>query len=356
MPILKAGGASTLDIVARVKRRRCRGILATPAQGAERHACSSTSRSSCAPRSTASSRRRVIAAALTGADDPALPRQLAQHADRRGLDPALDPGLDHRPGVAGADAQRDDPGRHGAGGRHPGRRRHRRHREHPPQPRRRRSRCVPRAILDGAQQIAVPAFVSTLCICIVFVPVVFITGAAKSLFVPLAMAVVFAMLTSYFLSRTLVPTLVQYLLRGEAARTQATARQRPRGAARARASTPPSTAASSGCARAYGALLALRARPPRPGRASASSPSSRSSLALFPLVGRDFFPSVDAGQIRLHVRCPPGTRIEETRALVRAHRGRHPRRSSRAAELEHDARQHRHPEQRHQPLAQRRRR
>src|SRR5581483_11968943 len=66
-----------------------------------------------------------------------------------------------------------------------------------------------RAILDGAAQIATPAFVSTLCICIVFVPVVFISGAAKSLFVPLSMSVVFAMLTSYFLSRTIVPTLVR---------------------------------------------------------------------------------------------------------------------------------------------------
>jgi multidrug efflux pump subunit AcrB len=77
-----------------------------------------------------------------------------------------------------------------------------------------RKRLV-RAILDGAQQIAVPAFVSTLCICIVFVPVWFITGAAKSLFTPLAMAVVFAMLTSYLLSRTLVPTMVHYLLESE---------------------------------------------------------------------------------------------------------------------------------------------
>src|SRR5450432_505867 len=68
------------------------------------------------------------------------------------------------------------------------------------------------AILDGAQEIAVPALVSTLCICIVFVPVTFVAGAAKSLFIPLAMAVVFAMLTSYFLSRTLVPTLEHYLL------------------------------------------------------------------------------------------------------------------------------------------------
>ena len=77
-----------------------------------------------------------------------------------------------------------------------------------------RKRLV-KAILDGAQQIAVPAFVSTLCICIVFVPVWFITGAAKSLFIPLAMAVVFAMLTSYLLSRTLVPTMVHFLLESE---------------------------------------------------------------------------------------------------------------------------------------------
>src|SRR3954470_11626780 len=77
-----------------------------------------------------------------------------------------------------------------------------------------RKRLV-QAILDGAQQIAVPAFVSTLCICIVFVPVAFITGPAKSLFVPLGMAVVFAMMTSYLLSRTLVPTMVHYLLESE---------------------------------------------------------------------------------------------------------------------------------------------
>src|SRR4051812_16977978 len=77
-----------------------------------------------------------------------------------------------------------------------------------------RKRLV-QAILDGASQIAVPAFVSTLCICIVFVPVAFITGPAKSLFIPLGMAVVFAMMTSYFLSRTLIPTMVHYLLESE---------------------------------------------------------------------------------------------------------------------------------------------
>src|SRR5207253_2343247 len=74
---------------------------------------------------------------------------------------------------------------------------------------------VLRAILDGAAEIAVPALVSTLCICIVFLPVTLIAGVAKSLFIPLAMSVVFAMLTSYFLSRTLVPTLVRYLLANE---------------------------------------------------------------------------------------------------------------------------------------------
>src|ERR1700691_4038738 len=71
---------------------------------------------------------------------------------------------------------------------------------------------IVQAILDGAAQIAVPAFVATLCICIVFIPVVFISGAARSLFTPLGMAVVFAMLMSYFLSPTLVPTMVHYLL------------------------------------------------------------------------------------------------------------------------------------------------
>src|SRR5690606_31400453 len=71
------------------------------------------------------------------------------------------------------------------------------------------------AIVDGAQEIALPAFVATLCICIVFLPVAFISGAARSLFVPMAMAVVFAMMMSYFLSRTLVPTLVRLLLKSE---------------------------------------------------------------------------------------------------------------------------------------------
>ncbi|HEY5958941.1 MAG TPA: efflux RND transporter permease subunit, partial [Polyangiaceae bacterium] len=163
-----------------------------------------------------------------------------------------------------------------------------------------------RAIVDGTQEIAVPAFVSTLCICIVFVPVVFISGAAKYLFTPLAEAVVFAMLTSYFLSRTLVPTLVLYLLRGESeahaqrqAKSQSTLARAlswfERGFERMRD--------------AYGRGLASLLQHRRIGVVTFSL-FVVASLALFPLIGRDFFPNVDAGLIKLHVRGTPGTRIE----------------------------------------------
>ena len=127
-----------------------------------------------------------------------------------------------------------------------------------------------RAIIDGAQQIAVPAFVSTLCICIVFVPVAFITGAAKSLFVPLALAVVFAMLTSYLLSRTLVPTMVRYLLAREAL-----ARPRAEPVHRAR-----STAAFERLRTGYGRWLAWALAAPRVRRRSRSSLFVAGSLAL----------------------------------------------------------------------------
>jgi multidrug efflux pump subunit AcrB len=167
-----------------------------------------------------------------------------------------------------------------------------------------------RAIVDGAQEIAVPAFVSTLCICIVFVPVAFITGAAKSLFVPLALAVVFAMLMSYVLSRTLVPTLVRLMLRpepGEDAHGHGSSQSQniftrfvasfDRGFERMR--------------HAYGRLLAL-ALAHRALFAAGFLVFVVGSAMLFPLVGRDFFPSVDAGLIKLHVRGRPGTRIEES--------------------------------------------
>lgn len=167
-----------------------------------------------------------------------------------------------------------------------------------------------RAIVDGAQEIATPAFVSTLCICIVFVPVAFITGAARSLFIPLALAVVFAMLMSYILSRTLVPTLVHMMLRGESeAHNNGHAAGPPRGvfgrffAAFNRGFDRLRTV--------YGQWLAL-ALHHRKAFAGMFLVFVVGSLALMPLLGRDFFPSVDAGLVKLHVRGPPGTRIEES--------------------------------------------
>ena len=162
-----------------------------------------------------------------------------------------------------------------------------------------------RAILDGAQEIAVPAFVSTLCICIVFVPIAFITGAARSLFVPLGLAVVFAMMTSYVLSRTLVPTLVRYLLSAEVKEHAAGHGPAGRGV----------LAAFDRCFErfrdAYGRWLAL-ALARRGAFVGGFLGLVVLSLGLFPLVGRDFFPNVDAGLVKLHVRGPPGTRIEES--------------------------------------------
>jgi CzcA family heavy metal efflux pump len=157
-----------------------------------------------------------------------------------------------------------------------------------------------RAIIDGAQQIAVPALVSTLCICIVFAPIVFLTGAAKSLFVPMALAVVLAMLMSYVLSRTLVPTMVRYLLAREAmshAAPNGFAAVFDRGFARFRAS--------------YGRSLAW-ALDNRGFVVGLFAVFVAVSLAMLPMVGRDFFPTVDAGLIKLHVRGAPGTRLEES--------------------------------------------
>ncbi len=167
---------------------------------------------------------------------------------------------------------------------------------------------VGQAILDGAAEIAVPTLVSTLCICIVFVPVVLIAGAARSLFIPLAMAVVFAMLTSYFLSRTLVPTLIRYLLAGE-----------EHGAGRG-----PIAWMSARVERGFERLRQAYARAletalhHRKAFVVAFVGFVVLSLGLVPLLGQDFFPSVDAGQMRVHVRAPPGTRIEETQRLFGA--------------------------------------
>jgi multidrug efflux pump subunit AcrB len=168
------------------------------------------------------------------------------------------------------------------------------------------------AILDGAQQIAGPAFVSTLAICIVFVPVVFLTGPAAYLFVPLALAVIFAMLASYFLSRTLVPTLVMYLLKGEAEQYAKGTHDTPTGVfGRLHGLFEH---AFEWIRQGYRGLLAT-ALNNRGLTVMAMVAFAVGSFALVPLIGRDFFPAVDAGQIRLHVRAPAGTRIEETERI-----------------------------------------
>ncbi len=172
-----------------------------------------------------------------------------------------------------------------------------------------------RAIVDGSREIAVPAFVSTLSICIVFVPVIFLRGTAKYLFTPLAMAVVFAMLMSYLLSRTLVVTMANFLLKPEVALYQAgegghvagkhgffwrlhyyfnsaflNLRQHYQHGLEWCLHHRGITAAFFGCFFLF-------------------------SMGLLFMVGQDFFPTVDSGQMRLHVRAPAGTRIEETERI-----------------------------------------
>jgi multidrug efflux pump subunit AcrB len=171
---------------------------------------------------------------------------------------------------------------------------------------------VEQAILDGAAQIAIPAFVSTLSICIVFVPMFFLGGVARYLFVPLAEAVVFAMLASYFLSRTIVPTMAKYLLKGH----------EHDAAEKASKSWNPFVRFQLIFERYfeklrgwyYGVLnLCLQHRAVF--LFSIVAFWVASIAILYPWLGQDFFPSVDGGQFKLHVRAHTGTRIEDTAAL-----------------------------------------
>jgi multidrug efflux pump subunit AcrB len=172
-------------------------------------------------------------------------------------------------------------------------------------------RELEQAILEGSAQIATPALVSTLAICIVFVPMFFLSGVARYLFVPMAEAVVFAMLASYFLSRTLVPTMAKYLLHehDDAA------------SARKRGSRNPFTrfqvAFEAGFERFRHGYLGLLAFCLDHAGAFliVFLVFALASLALVPSLGQDFFPSVDSGQFIIHVRAHAGTRIEETAAL-----------------------------------------
>lgn len=168
------------------------------------------------------------------------------------------------------------------------------------------------AVLAGASEIATPTFVSTLTICIVFVSVVFLTGPAKYLFTPMALAVVFAMLASYLLSRTLVPVLAEFLLDAEhsldgqigtAGIWTAIRRLNER-----------FNDAYEWLQGRYGTGLSAVLRHRKVAFAT-SLAIMGSAFVLLPFIGKDFFPSVDSGQIRLHVRVEPGTRIEHTQVL-----------------------------------------
>ena len=188
------------------------------------------------------------------------------------------------------------------------------------------------AILEGAGQIAVPALVSTLCICIVFLPMFFLSGVARYLFVPLAEAVVFAMLASYILSRTLVPTMAMYLLKAKShdafSRNPLVILQRG------------FESAFEGLRRAYRNLLSALVN-----RRAVFVPAfllaCGAAFLLVPWLGQDFFPGTDSGQFILHLRARTGTRIEETARLCDlvedSIRGEIPARRSR-----HGSRQHRH--------------
>ena len=168
------------------------------------------------------------------------------------------------------------------------------------------------AILTGAAQIAVPAFVSTLSICIVFVPMFFLSGVAKYLFIPLAEAVVFAMLASYFLSRTIVPTMANYLLKSHGGGTEG---HRP-------PSRNPLVRFQLAFERQF-ARLRNGYRRVLDTCLTYSTPfivlffvfTIGSAALLFPWLGEDFFPRVDGGQFLLHVRAHTGLRIEETARL-----------------------------------------
>ena len=176
---------------------------------------------------------------------------------------------------------------------------------------------VEAAILDGARQIALPALVSTLSICIVFLPMFLLAGIAKYLFIPLAEAVVFAMLASYLLSRTLVPTLAKFWLRARDAHPAGVSRH-------------PLARLHHGFERRferlrerYRVLLGASLHSGPRFVALFLAAIAATALLAFPLgplpgLGQDFFPTVDAGQIKLHLRAPTGTRIEDTAALCDA--------------------------------------
>ncbi|GFE78728.1 RND transporter [Steroidobacter agaridevorans] len=165
------------------------------------------------------------------------------------------------------------------------------------------------SILDGAAQIVTPAFVSLLCICIVFVPMFFLEGVARFLFVPMALAVIYAMVCSFILSRTLVPTMAMYLLKPHSHDDAMASSSNPLVKFQ-RGFSEKFERFRSG----YKELLTV-AMAHRRGFVTAFMLFVVASFALVPFLGRNFFPAVDAGRIMIHFRAQPGTRVEETAAV-----------------------------------------
>jgi multidrug efflux pump subunit AcrB len=184
---------------------------------------------------------------------------------------------------------------------------------------------IVKAILDGAQQVALPAFVSTLSICIVFVPVAFLTEPSRSLFVPLAMAVVFAMAASYGLSRTVVPLMSKALLGAE----HQTPGEEEEDTANSKGPPNPVMAffgaihdaiehVFESAREAYKGLLEWGLENPLKTVSFFCAFYILSFVLLLPHIGEDFFPTIDAGQLRLHVNAQPGTRVEQTERIYHA--------------------------------------
>src|SRR5246500_1730734 len=165
-------------------------------------------------------------------------------------------------------------------------------------------------VLESAQQIATPAFVSTLSICIVFLPMFLLSGVARYLFVPLGEAVVFAMLASYFLSRTVVPMMAKYLLRNEHKAAHATESHNPLVRMQLRFEE-----AFERFRERYHRLLERCLHHRRSFLVTFFAACLGSLVLIVPWLGRDFFPSVDSGSFNLHMRAPTGMRIEETARL-----------------------------------------
>ncbi len=179
-----------------------------------------------------------------------------------------------------------------------------------------RKKPLATAILDSAEQVAVPALISTLCICIVFVPVTLLSGSAKFIFTPLALNVVLAMIASYGLSRTLVPTMMHFLLPAEVPLYQEPEKETPLSRSLIWRLHQRFEHGFDYFQEKYKAglnwSLGHRAL-----TLVAFAVVSLGSLALIPVIGRDFFPYVDSGQMQFHVRPPAGTRIETTNEVFK---------------------------------------